>query len=159
MARRTEWQDVFIGESTPDGAEDPATLMLGTGNQAKGTTIIRQIVRLFFVPASPQATSLDVQKVAVGIGVFSDPEIDAVTYPDPGSSSEIPRSGWLWRDQVLVPETAGSATGIPSLTVDIRSMRKAMYGRTVLLVKNEGVVGTPFTVETHGIVRTLLKLE
>ncbi len=159
VRRRTEWQDVFVNQSLINGAQQETTLILGTGADAKGKTLVRHIIRLTGSGTSPVANSSDLQVVTFGIGVFSDEEISAGTFPDPAVSNEIPRSGWLWRDQFVVAEAADSTSPISMVQIDLRAQRKLMYGRSVLIAVSKNSAGTAFNVALDGIVRSLVMLD
>ncbi len=158
VRRRREWQDVSIQESTSAGSQSNQTLTLGAGIDQKGLTMTRLILGLSVGADVLVANSVDQTAISLGIGIFSDDVISGGSFPDPADSSDIPAMGWLWRYRALITEGGGVNSQVYRIDVDLRSQRKLMYGRPVLVIANNTIAGAAFGTKVTGWVRGLYLL-
>ena len=154
--RRRQWQDFLVTADVADSAQANANLLDGVITETKGLTAVRFIIRLDLRPSTWVSNSTDSQMVTMGIGIFTADAISGSVYPDPNVSTDHPGAGWLWRYCTLVNED--QASGPARIDVDLRSMRKVMYGGTRLVINNDPDVGTAFTVSVRGLIRILYLL-
>jgi len=159
VRRRREWQDIYISETTASGTEDNQTLVTGTGVSTKGLTLVRMIIDLMVGPAVPVSGSTDRMLWSAAIGIFSDEAISTVTFPSPSAQEDVPVTGWLWKTQKMIPEGAGEQTELIQINVDLRSQRKLMYGRPVLLIGSNPELGVVFDTKVLGLIRCLYLLD
>jgi len=155
--RRRQWQDFHINEVTLATEEDFAGLLQGDVDDTKGMTLVRMVIRLSFTADPRVASGVDQMVMAMGIGMVSSEAIASGNFPNANLFQEIPLTGWMWKYRVTVSNSAESA--IVRVDADIRSQRKVMYGSPVLLLANNLVDNTPFTIITTGLIRCLYLLE
>jgi len=150
--RRRLWSDRLIDEDTVVAGVDEE-LLINPGDIdeiGKGSTLVRMIISLSIQPLAIVPVSVSTVIMSYGVGLTS-PEVTEGTI-NVGLEGEVPSSGWLWRDRVVVRESAP----IPlRLNFDIRSQRKLMYGEPRLFLANDADVGVSFIVRTKGIIRCL----
>jgi len=156
--RRRQWQDFVITESIANAAQASEVLLDGDVDDTKGMTLVRMIIRLDLVAATPGLDNSDLQGVALGIGMISGEAIASAVFPEPGVGVDHPLTGWLWRTRHVVGEN-NQIVHAPKIDVDVRAKRKVMYGSPVLIINNDTLFGTAFTVEAIGIIRMLYLLE
>ena len=155
--RRRKWVDRMITETTADGTQDVEDLLAFVDEEdTKGITIVRHIIDLSITAAPVLGDDTDIQVYAVGIGIFSREAVTAGNFPDPDAQTQVPMTGWLWRTRLLVANNA--AVGPIRLQLDLRAQRKMMYGTSYIVMTNKDSQGVAFSVDTVGIVRTLLLL-
>ena len=153
--RRRQWQDFIINENTPNTSQDNANLTGGVITETKGLTIVRMIIGMNVRALTPAINSVNDQLVAMGIGIFTADAISSQVFPDPETGDDQPGTGWLWRWQGLVGEDPTNAV---RFDLDIRSMRKIMYGGARLIISNDPAFGTAFEIETLGLIKVLYLL-
>jgi len=152
--RRRKWEDFLISEVTADGTQDTHILTIDSGTNAnKGRTLVRLIVGIDVIPDGAVENSVDNMNVALGIGMVSTEAFNAGAFPDPNTSLDSPLTGWMWRWNGTVYENPESTR--VRIDFDIRSQRKLMYGFPVLIINADANSGTPFNVETRGLIRCL----
>ena len=92
------------------------------------------------------------------MGVISQESIAASVFPDPNTATDYPVRGWLFRHRCAVTQSSDDATPLTHCAFDIRSQRKLDTGQYYLVVDNDPLFGTSFSVEVFGLVRTLVLL-
>ncbi len=71
--RKRVWIDTTITESTADAGQDFQDLSENSSEvDFKGWTMVRMLISLSFLPATPVVDSLDYQQMFAGIGMVSD---------------------------------------------------------------------------------------
>ena len=153
--RRRQWQDNIIQETTSSGTQDTDALIGGAITETKGLTLVRLIIGINIHPVTPVDSGVDLQSVALGIGMFTAEAIAAGVLPDPNVEDEQPVTGWLWRHQTIIGEWPPAGVRIDA---DIRSQRKVMYGGTQIVINNDAESGSAFSVVTTGLIRALYLL-
>ncbi len=153
--RRRLWSDVFIDESTESGGFDEDLLINPADDADKGMTLVRMIIDLTLTPGVFVSGSVDAMIVSLGVGLTSDEVVAGSILVS--LEGEVPMSGWLWRWREILLESP-STPGVLRIYDDIRSQRKLMYGEPRLFLGTLTSHGTPFTVLTQGLVRSLYLL-
>ena len=142
--RRRQWQDFTINMSAASGAQDSETLLTGGIDDTKGMTIVRMIIGVHVNANTLIVGGLEKQAISMGIGMMSAEAIASSAFPDPNAQGDIPVTGWLWRWQGMITRNPEVLTRID---MDIRAMRKVMYGSPVLVMDNDPITGVPFSVQ------------
>jgi len=122
-------------------------------------TLIRMIIGLSQYCDNPIVNSGDTMIVGSAIGMFSDEAISSSTFPNAAAQEDVALTGWMWKAQTVVTESGTANNNALRLDADIRSQRKLMYGRPVLLINNIPDIGGPFNVKTRGVIRCLYLLD
>ncbi len=163
MARPLAWADSHIDATfTVTGGGFVADLLLGLA--ANDTiTVIRLIIHLMAVPQNLSDNIDGGSIVTAVIGVSASEAFVANVLPDPGTPTEVPARGWLWKDRIIA--VGNSVTGPPAhdvyygteLKADIRAMRKVDRGNLYLTMQsnNMAVSGSFLPISVSGIVRAL----
>jgi len=155
MARKTEWHDININESTPIASEDTQVLFATEETLGKGYTLIRMIINFTHLSTSLTSGGLNQSQLYAGIAMVSDDAVTAGAFPDPGLVDTTPMSGWLWRSHRIVGNASEKSPEL--VNVDVGTQRKLLYGTPYLILRCEGITGA-MTVETKGFIRVLFKL-
>ncbi len=158
MPRQTDWFDTSVGLGVATGAQGLQTLMAAVEPIAmRGLTVIRTIVTLGLF-STTVAGAWGVQRASIGIGVGSQDAFTAGVVPDPNTPVDKPPRGWLYKTTRMVEQNGSGAPVVMTVEADLRGARKVEHGILYLVVDNETVVGTTFTLQVHGLVRCLFKL-
>ena len=157
MARRREWQDFKISEVGGDATQDSVQLE-GSG-EPKGKTLVRMIIGLDVMPDGVVFGATNSMNVSMGIGMMSEEAIASLQFPDPNVAGDNPVTGWLWRWRGTVINGADATGSMRRIDVDLRSQRKLMYGRPILVIDYNLNGGIDFSVEVQGMLRCLYLLE
>jgi len=166
MPRRTTWIDTHLAQITAAATRDSDML---AGSEEPGDTVNRglTVTRIIINPLSMLSTTVagawGAQALHIGIGVSSISAFDVAAsagLPDPSVEGEAPDSGWLWKAEVIVAQNGANGYNVVAArqAVDVRSQRKLQQGVLFITMSNLTLFGTAFSVATHGIVRTLVKL-
>jgi len=163
LARPLAWADthfnvLFSAPAIPNPVNLLTTLQLNDT-----VTVIRLIVHMFCIPQNLSDDIIGGAKVDMAIGVTATEAFNANVVPDPGSPSEIPARGWLWKDVLLAVKA--SEAGPPAqdfywgteLKADIRSMRKVDRGILYFAMEADDIAvsGAFQPINVVGLVRAL----
>ena len=165
MPRRTTWLDTHLAQITATGTRDTDRLA-GTEEpgdiEHRGQTVTRIIMAPLTFLSTTVAGVWGAQSLHIGIGVSSVAAFDVAAsagLPDPSVEGEAPDSGWLWKAEYIVSQNGANGHPVTQpYHIDIRSQRKLQQGVLFITMSNLTLFGTAFSVATHGIVRTLVKL-
>jgi len=157
--RITQWQDNFVQLSLASGAQGNDTLVGDLDQtQIRGLTLLRTLLHIWCYPTTIGGAD-GAQQIDLGIGVLSREAQIGGVFPDPDTPEDAPARGWVYRDQgpVFDNTAAESFYGSPlEFKADIRAMRKLDQSGTVsIIVDNNPVSGTAFTVRVRALVRCL----
>jgi len=154
--RRRQWIDTVVDEDMATTVTNAKQLIpAGFSDETKGLTIVRLILGLDLHGLIPTTTGNNRGMLSAGIGILSDEAVaGGAAIPLPGNEVQEPVTGWLWRQQYQVMENFTG--GLPRIELDLRAMRKLMYGSPQLILTNTPVSGTAFTLTVRGIVRMLV---
>ena len=160
-ARKTTWFDTEFNFDTASAGQavkrlTPSSVIGGTVI-GEGLTSVRLLLTLELHPSIPEVVNSE-QLVSFGVGLASEEAFGAQILPDPKTVTDFPPRGWVIRDQALVADRAGDARAVVRLIYDIRAMRKIDNFVMYLIMDNEPIRGTAFTVRMIGLVRVLCKL-
>ena len=157
MPRRRQWEDFLFDLDLTNGSRSITDLTRVDADEAKGMTLVRIILKLEAVELAVDGEIAAAMMVSAGIGVTGLEAIDlgVTAVAHPGTATEIPPSGWMWRDRMLVI-SGGQTRSV--FTADLRSQRKLLYGGPFLTIANDPQQGTAFTISVVGIVRCLYLL-
>ena len=97
------------------------------------------------------------EKIALGIAVVSREANSAGAFPEPGTATDYPTRGWVWRNHYRVWGFAADQPTIFTrrIDLDLRSMRKLDNGVCVLVADITAMEGVSSTHTILGIVRQL----
>ena len=123
----------------------------------RGMTLIRTIISVSAF-STTVAGAWGVQTVDIGIGVASQEAFAALVLPDPSSPVDKPPRGWIWKTNRIVSQNGAGGQVAYFIEADIRGARKVENGEVYVIVDNNFVTGTSFTVTLRGLIRTLYKL-
>ena len=158
MPRPTDWIDTLVILFAATGGQGFMSLMTGVAPvNMRGMTLIRTIVKLG-VYSADTAGAWGVQSVDLGIGVASQEAFAAGVFPDPGTPTDKPPRGWVYRTNVQAGQNGAGAPVVTQLEADIRGARKIENGELYIVADNTAEVGTAFSIIVRGLVRTLYKL-
>jgi len=157
MPRNPFWEDTFINEDTPSGADDLQTLVGGLSeDERRGMTVVRTLIDLWLTPTISSGV-VGSMTMNLGIGVCNAQAFAAgsASLPSPSINSERPPRGWIWRAGIAIMDDATTVPTHSRVTADVRSKRKVDAG--VLYIHMDAILrtGTPFNVKTTGLIRTL----
>ncbi len=94
----------------------------------------------------------------LAIGISDREAFSSSVLPDPNTATDKPARGWMWRTSALVSQNGVGGPIVYSIRADIRGSRKIDLGRAYLIITSEANLGTAFTVNIRGLIRTLVKL-
>ncbi len=157
--RQRMWLDRNVDRDITTNDTPVAEQLVPSGflEELTGWTIIRLVVGVDLVPLVADATSLASQQNGFGIAMLSDEAVaGASAIPDPLVDSEVPPTGWMWRQSLLVRHLGTSTASMRRIDVDLRAMRKMGYARPQLILSSTGVEGPTFTTSIRGIIRMLV---
>jgi len=159
MARATDWIDTILNLAPAAGGGAASLSLDGvlTAADLRGATVIRTIVRLN-VSSTSVAGAWGVQRVDMAIGIASREAFTATVFPDPGTGTERPPRGWIWRDDITVGQNGIGTPIVTRVVADLRASRKIENGRIFIIADNNDMDGTAFAVRLTGLVRLLIKL-
>jgi len=121
--------------------------------------VVRMLIHLWYT--SSTGTAVDgSQQLFQGIQLASEDAFAAMAVPDPNNMTEYPIGGWMYRDIIVVTESAsGQHLNNPvELWRDLRTQRKLDRSEMIFSVENNAGGGTTFSVDVQGIIRVLYKL-
>ncbi len=97
--------------------------------------------------------------VDIGIGLVEQDAFAALVVPDPLIAADQPIRGWVWRTRMM-PMDSSLASGFHNdeRHADIRAMRKIGDGELVMITDTNVILGSSFTAQLSGLVRTLYLL-
>ncbi len=151
-----------MSQSLANNARLDQDLLVNVADADKrGMTVIRTLIHLFF--QSQIVTTVNgSQSLFMGIQLASEDAFAAMAVPDPNNATEYPIGGWLYRDRVIVTQSAAGVFlaigGTVELRHDLRSQRKLDRSEMIFSVENNAFGGTAFPVDVGGIIRVLYKL-
>ena len=160
--RMRRWADKLMNLNVNSSASSTFDLTNEfTANETAGLTVVRMILCYSLRAATPGAVSGQ-QVVDIGVGLFEAEAFAAGVLPDVQSEADYPRGGWLYRCRHLAVDETLANGPMPMLEVnkDIRSQRR-LGGPDValgVLVRNDPLEGTTFSIRVVGIIRTLYLL-
>ena len=158
MPRPTIWIDSRIGIAPTSGGSANSSLFGALSpTELTRSTITRMLIRLEFV-SETVAGAWGVQLADVGIGITSQEAFAASTLPDPSVAGDKPSRGWLYRNQIMVSQNGISTDMKTTVVADIRSQRKVDDGELFIIVDSTALLGTSFTMQMRGMIRTLVRL-
>ena len=158
MARRTGWEDTTISLGAAEGAQGSQQLMTSfEADERMGMTISRWIAELG-IYSNSIAGAYGVARVSIGITMLDADAAAAGAFPDPNASTDEPPRGWVWRTHCLASQNGVGTPIVVRCLFDIRSMRKFDSAVAYIIVNNESLVGTSFTISVAGILRCLILL-
>jgi len=158
VKRRGVWDDTLVSEVIASGAQGIVDLVgsLGGANLS-GHTVDRILVNLqamhFTTPTNDGA-----QALRYGIAVASAEAFAAGVVADPNVVTEFPAGGWLVRDSCTILQDATEMVPPTICKFDLRGGRKLDYGNLHLVMNNDTLFGTAFTLRVVGIVRLYVLL-
>ena len=157
MARTSFWEDTLINFQIASGAQGITNLLVNLNrDERRGLTVIRTLVRLDLLPATPDA-AFGEQALCMGIGVSSEEAFSAAALPDPNVAGDRPARGWIFRDVYVVKDHTAEdgSSPIRRVEMDLKSKRKVDSGQLFFAFNNDPIRGTVFDVRVHGLVRML----
>ena len=158
MARRQSyWDNSFVNVGVATGGVQVEIDLSGTlGAVSEGFTAVRTIFELGLISNDATPTA-GIQFVDLGIGNVSKAAfgIGGTSLPQLSDPNDIPVGDWMWRTRCLV-SSAGTVLRPIRCQGDMRGGRKLAGGTLFLAITNNFIVGTSFTVQVVGIVRTLI---
>ena len=157
--RKTVWLDTFVSVGLSSGGQADLDLLTGLGaNDIPGLTLTRTIIDLSFLAQTPGAAA-GRMRVDFGIGVTQSEATAANVLPDPQSALDFPTRGWVVRKHKIVTDSIDSFDA-DALTVEMDlSGRRALHTTDTdltLIIQNSALLGTTFSVQVQGWVRSLL---
>jgi len=158
--RGTVWADITVSVLLATATQSVLSLHPLLLSANFNLTVIRTILYLELKPASP-STVIGTSQIDMGIGITSVEAFTAGVVADPVVVTDYPSRGYLWRARRFVTDL-GVAGGpaIPTSVIvemDSSAMRKLDKGELYIVVENNPHSGAAFTVDVHGLVRTLYK--
>jgi len=158
MPRQTDWIDTLVDLNPATGAQDNVSLITGAAPiNMRGVTLIRTIIYLGMT-SQTTAGAWGVQNLDMAIGITSQEAFAAGVLPDPDIAGDKPSRGWVWRSRQVVTQNGIGAQVLYEVRADIRGARKIENGELFLVVDNNAIAGTAFTMDVTGLVRVLMKL-
>ena len=156
--RLTTWIDTIVNSAVTTGTQERIDMM-GTFDvdERRGMTVMRLLLCLYLAP-NPLGAVNGIVVMNMGIEVVSQEGFGAGVVPDPGSATEFPLRGWLYRCQhaVLDDPTPGYPT--PVIREDLHAMRRLDTGSVIMVLDAATVQGTAFNIRVMGLMRMLVKL-
>ena len=158
MPRPTDWIDSIVGFSAATSSQSQVSLMTGVAPvNMRGMTLIRTIVSVS-VFSITVAGAWGIQVASIAIGVASQEAFAASILPDPNVATDKPPRGWVYRTSQVVAQNGAGAPVSHDLRADIRGARKIENGELYVIMTNDPVAGTTFSIRMEGLIRTLYKL-
>ena len=99
-----------------------------------------------------------IHRVSLGIAMLDADAATAGAMPDPNSSTDHPPQGWVYRTHCIVAQNGTGMNPVTRCQFDLRGMRKFENSVAYLIINNESLNGTSFTVRVAGVVRGLILL-
>ena len=156
MARRVRWIDSLIQLQVAAGSQGVVELLQGTALiDTDGWTVGRLIVDLYLMSSSV-AGAFGASQSDMGIGVISREGVVGSVYPDPNAEEDQPINGWMYRTRAMSSQNGVGGPILTRVQADVRSMRKIDNGRFYLIVNHGNVMGTSYTLNLRGLIRTLV---
>ncbi len=158
VRRKTTWLDTVLSFQVSNGSQVVRAID-GTPSvgDAQGRTLTRLIGKLAF-HSTTVAGAWGVQNMFMGAGAASREAFTAGALPDPGSPTEEPTLGWIYRGHVAVAQNGSGAPVVFVVEFDLRAQRKLDSGRHWMSFENTDIDGTSFTMAVNGFVRALYLL-
>ena len=161
VRRKTAWDDQILaanGIAVTSRVSIPLVEDVADPEK-RGCTIVRIIVGLDLWPLAPAIANGSVN-ATIGIAIVSDDSFVANAMPDPEAQDDYPVSGWLYRARYRIVDTTTGGEGQTNVRVDrdLKVMRKIDRSTVVMIIHNEALEGTSFTMAFSGLVRVLYKL-
>ena len=157
--RRTLWIDTLVSEQTANGTQDNTDLMATPSQFSKhGLTLVRTIVNLSIRPESPFGVT-GYQALDIGMGVVEQDALAASALPDLNFGDDTPIRGWVFRKRLLIEDhVTADIERLVRVDMDLKAQRLIGDAELVLIINNNGVLGTAFEVRTEGLLRCLFKM-
>ena len=160
--RERLWVDKLINIQVGTTSSITTIDLLGDLDPAKtNVTVVRQLIDLTIYPDGMGDTVDGGQMLDLGIGVVSAEAHSANVVPDPASSLDYPRDGWLWlRRCVVLNQQSGVGEWVYARHIDDDSRSQRKVDRGVLFLSGDNAVssGVGFTLRICGRIRTLVLL-
>ena len=159
--RQTTWFDRNLGLTITSGGQANHRLagsLVPGDTEWRGRTVTRIIISPLTFHSTTVAGAWGTQSIVCGIGIVSLESFIASVVPDPFTEGEAPASGWLWKSELVASQNGISTPITISVDVDVHSQRRLQQGVLTLIVQNNPLFGTAFSVRMDGMSRTLLKL-
>ena len=139
-----------------NGAQAVQQLEETLSPSTEGFTLVRTIFDVYLA-GEGIVGAVGRQVVSYGIGLVSEEAFTAGVVPDPNTNTERPTGDWVVKGRCMVTiGPAGDQQAPMHCMYDLRSSRKLAGGRLTLVMNNDTVNGTAFTIRVVGQVRSLL---
>ena len=153
------WVDSIIDVDVATGTQavDVLTSEFGTTDlRVQQMTLLRTIIGLDFA-RTVHDSGEGSEKLALGIGIFSQEANIASVFPEPGVAGDHPTRGWIWRGHYRVFGFAADqpAVSVRRIDLDLRGMRKLENGVCALVMDLSAMEGANSTTTVLGIIRQL----
>jgi len=158
--RKTQWVDTLLDFTIANAGQDIRSLLSTLiGNDTQGMTLVRTIMELNLGPIN-WTGAFGTQALDVAIGMADQESFLAGTLPDPSVASESPVLGWVFRTRMGLLNPGSVSAGFERrwIQMDLRAQRRIDDGELYMIMDNFPGLGTAFSVQVTGIVRTLYKL-
>jgi len=153
------WIDTRLTATVSVGTQRLVSLMTGISAIATRTsqmTLLRTIVG-FDIALAVHDSGEGSQICATGIGIASQESFAAGTVSDPGTETDFPTRGWIWRANYRIWGFAADQPTIFTRRVDLdlRSKRKLENGEAFIAFDNTDAEGVSNTLQVFGLIRQL----
>ena len=153
------WIDTHLNSSIASGAQVDASLMTGvsaTQTRFDQMTLLRTIVGIdiaYTVHDSGEGSQL----VNLGIAIASQEALAAGVVADPGTSTDFPTRGWVWRAQYRIFGFAADQPAVfdRRVDLDLRAQRKLENGEAFIVIANVAHEGVATAIDVTGLIRQL----
>ncbi len=163
MARKTVWSDILVNSTIANGAQSGVDLTgeFDERSERRGLTLTRLLIDICLIGNAVSEAVSGHSQLTMGVAVLDSDAFIGAIFPDPQSQDDQPPRPWVWRTSQLVAsaQSDGVFPGVPRLIkADIRSQRMLGMGQLVLIMHNQTLTGTAFSIRAHGIMRGLYLL-
>ena len=154
--RGTLWEDTIRLDPILEAAEQINRLTPAGFNP--GHTLTRTIIHMAMYPSVKSAVE-GMQRVWFGIGICSEDAFNVGAVPNPSVSGESPPRGWVIRDFVIVEDAPTQVEQtVKNVHLDLGPQRKLDDGVLYMVLENNSVQGTTFSVDVQSLIRLLCLL-
>ena len=158
--RRTVWGDTRFNTSIATSIVSLSTLVGDfTITDTGGLTLTRTIVDLSLTTVPPPSADA-LGRLALGIGVASQEAfaLGVTAIPDVESQTGHPPQDWVIRTHLGVNQNNTNVLPPVRFYADVRAQRKIDGSELYLVMRNDTLVGTAFSVHVVGLIRCLFLL-
>ena len=157
--RRTHWTDTLFAVTVANTGQQITSLMSSHDPDERVGMVLERTIISLAVTTLAANTTLGMQAVDVGIGVFSQEAFAAGAVPDPGIVTDRPSLDWVWRDRIMIQGFAAAPFAFPiERMLDLHAKRKIGDGELAIVIDNTNVDQSGFSIRLHGLIRTLFTL-